>query len=63
MIGDIAANSSGTVTVKYNVPPSVVFFRTNVFAIANDMPDPTAPMGPDYAWYFTYTYPGPPPMV
>lgn len=62
-IGNITPNTTGQTTVKFNVPPGVAFFRTNVFAIANDVPDPNAPMGPNYAWYFTYTYPGPPPMV
>lgn len=63
MIGNINAGNNGVATVKFNVPNGVVSFKTSMFAIANDVPDPTAPMGPDYAWYFTYTYPGPPPMV
>jgi len=61
MIGNIDANTSGTATVKFSVPDGVTLFHMTVYAIANDLPDPTAPMGPDYAWYFTYTYPGPPP--
>ena len=61
MIGNIGANTAGTAVVKYNVPIGVSFFRTNIYAIANDVPDPAAPMGPDNAWYFTYTYPGPRP--
>jgi hypothetical protein len=63
MIGNIAPNNAGAAIVKYNVPVGVSFFRTSVFAIANDLPDPNAPMGPNYAWYFTYTYPGPPPAA
>jgi rhodanese-related sulfurtransferase len=59
--GDIAANGDGIAVVKYQVPSGVTFFRTNVYVTAYDVPDPNAPMGPDYAWYFTYTYPGPPP--
>lgn len=62
-IGNIDPNNTGQAIVKFSVPPGVSFFRTNMFAIANDLPDPNAPMGPDYAWYFTYTYPGPPPAA
>jgi len=63
MIGNISPNATGTAAVKFTVPPGVTYFRTNLFAIANDLPDPNAPMGPAYAWYFTYTYPGPPPTA
>jgi len=62
-IGNIDPNTTGSVAVKYNVPVGVSFFKTNVYATANDVSDPTAPYGPDMAWYFTYTYPGPAPMV
>ncbi len=58
-IGNIAPNTAGMTAVKFNVPVNVSFFKTNMYAIANDVPDPNAPMGPGYAWYFTYTYPGP----
>jgi len=58
-IGAIAPNQEGTVTVKFSVPAGVMFFRTNLFVTANDVADPTAPMGAANAWYFTYTYPGP----
>jgi rhodanese-related sulfurtransferase len=60
-IGNIDPNTTGMTTVVFSVPPGATFFRTNLFAVANDVPDPNAPMGPDNAWYFTYTYPGPPP--
>ena len=62
-IGNIGANTDGTAVVKYSVPTGVSFFRTNLFAVATDVPDPNAPMGPANAWYFTYTYPGPPPTA
>ncbi|MFA6001660.1 MAG: rhodanese-like domain-containing protein [Thermoleophilia bacterium] len=42
MVGTIAPNATGTATVKYNVPPGVVFFKTTPYAIATDVPDPTA---------------------
>ncbi len=63
MIGNVDANSSGTTPVKFNVPVGVSFFKTSLFAIANDIPDPAAPYGSGMAWYFTYTYPGPPPAA
>ncbi|MHB1326372.1 MAG: rhodanese-like domain-containing protein [Thermoleophilia bacterium] len=63
LIGNIAANTAGTTAVKFHIPVDVGSFHTNVFATATDVPDPAAPMGPAYAWYFTYTYPGPPPTA
>ncbi len=62
-IGNIDANANGIATVKFNVPNGVVAFKTNLYAVANDVPDPAVPYGPDQAWYFTYTYPGPPPTA
>lgn len=42
MIGTIAPNATGQATVQYTVPMGVGSFHTTVYAMATDMPDPTA---------------------
>ena len=63
MAGNINAGTAGIVTIRFNVPPGVVLFNTNVFAMATDVPDPTAVYGSGMEWYGTYQYPGPAPTV
>lgn len=63
MAGSIGPSTAGSVNVKFNVPPGVASFKSNIYAVATDVPDPTAVYGAGMEWYGTYTYPGPPPMV
>jgi hypothetical protein len=62
-VGNIAPNATGSTVVKYNVPPGVLFFRTNLYATATDVADPVAVYGAANAWASAYTYPTPPPGV
>ncbi|MHB0916037.1 MAG: rhodanese-like domain-containing protein [Thermoleophilia bacterium] len=42
MVGTVAPNATGTATVQYTVPMGVASFKTTVYAMATDFPDPTA---------------------
>lgn len=61
LAGDIAPNAAGSLTIKFNVPEGVTFFRTYLYAVATDVPDPEAVYGTGNGWYGTYQYPGPAP--
>ena len=61
--GNIPADGTGTVTIKFSVPAGTGFFRTYVYAVATDVPDPTAAYGTGMEWYGTYQYPGPAPLA
>lgn len=40
--GTLAPNDTGVATLHYNVPMGVAGFRTTIYAMATDFPDPTA---------------------
>lgn len=42
MVGTLAPNTTATATIKYAVPGGVSSFRTTIYAMATDVPDPTA---------------------
>lgn len=42
MVGTIAPTATGVATVKYGIPTGVGSFMTTVYAMATDVPDPTA---------------------